>query len=283
MERLGLVARHICAAPTGAATGGLHDGEATISAVSTVRCQRFPSLCWILLETTDGIVGLGETTIQPAAVEARVHETVAPYLLGQPARAVSRHARALRPMLGAGSSGVETRANAGVDIALWDAWGKATGQPIYQLLGGAWRDSCQVYATCLGGESRTDGHDIAQSPSFGHTVRMETVIQGAPSPPIPEADWPSPHPSDGARSWTEPVALAKELLADGITMMKIQMGPKIAAHKNSAPGRRNATPALTEASMEEFVAPVAAIRASLGSQMEVAVDWSEKNAFFAPF
>ena len=45
-----------------------------------------------------------------------------------------------------------------------------------------------------------------------------------------------PHNTDGDRSWSEPVALAQELLASGITMMKIQMGPKIAAWKNSADG-----------------------------------------------
>ena len=281
MERLGVLSRHLglgghisSAAPASAA-GGLHDGQPTVTAVSTVRCRRFPSLCWVLIHTSTGEVGLGEASIQPAGVEARIHETVAPYLLGQPALAVSRHARAMRPMLGASSSGIETRANAAVDIALWDVWGKATDQPIYQLLGGAWRDSCQVYATCLGGESRSDGHDIAQSPAHGHTVRMETLVPNAAgtAPTIPAADWPSPHPSDGARSWSEPVALAEELLASGITMMKIQMGPKIAQYKNSAPGRRHATAALTEAAMEEFVAPIAAIRTALGSAMEVAVDW----------
>ena len=275
MERIAAIARHVCPTAVAAQSRELHGTDGTVVAVSTVRCRRFPSLCWVLVQTSDGIVGLGETTIQPAAVEARVHETIAPYLLGQPALAVSRHARALRPMLGAGSSGVETRANAAVDIALWDAWGKGTNQPIYQLLGGAWRDSCQVYATCLGGEKRSDGHDVAQSPGYGHTVRMETVVPNAAptGPPIPAADWPSPYSSDGARSWSQPVELAKELLAEGITMMKIQMGPKIAAHKNRAPGRRDASPALTEAAMEEFVAPIAAIRKSLGSAMEVAVDW----------
>lgn len=69
------------------------------------------------------------------------------------------------------------------------------------------------------------------------------------------------------------MALAEELLASGITMMKIQMGPKIAQYKNSAAGRRNATAALPEAAMEEFIAPIAAIRTALGSAMEVAVDW----------
>ena len=38
-----------------------------------------------------------------------------------------------------GWGGAEMRAMSAVDIALWDLLGKATGQPIYKLLGGASR------------------------------------------------------------------------------------------------------------------------------------------------
>ena len=41
-------------------------------------------------QTAHAQVGLGESSMQPDAMEARVHETVAPYLLGQPAFAVDR-------------------------------------------------------------------------------------------------------------------------------------------------------------------------------------------------
>jgi D-galactarolactone cycloisomerase len=37
----------------------------------------------------------------------------------------------------------------GVDIALWDILGKVRGRPLYQLLGGKWRDKVPVYATAL--------------------------------------------------------------------------------------------------------------------------------------
>ena len=36
-----------------------------------------------------------------------------------------------------------------IDIALWDIYGKYTGQPIHKLLGGKVRDSVPVYATGL--------------------------------------------------------------------------------------------------------------------------------------
>ena len=80
-------------------------------------------------------------------------------------------------MLGSSSSGVEARANAAIDIALWDAWGQETSQPIYQLLGGAWREAVQVYATCLGGGQGSD---------WAHTVRMETLVGGESPNPAPK-------------------------------------------------------------------------------------------------
>src|SRR5580698_7343539 len=47
-----------------------------------------------------------------------------------------------------GWAGSEMRAISAVDIALWDLLGKATGQPIYKLLGGASRPSIRIYNTC---------------------------------------------------------------------------------------------------------------------------------------
>src|SRR5690606_36581105 len=47
-------------------------------------------------------------------------------------------------------SGVETRAASAIDIALWDILGQVTGQPIYQLLGGACHDRMRAYNTCAG-------------------------------------------------------------------------------------------------------------------------------------
>ena len=54
--------------------------------------------------------------------------------------------------LGFRSSGVEVRGNSAFDIALWDIFGKATGQPVAQLLGGFSRQSIRTYNTCAGTE-----------------------------------------------------------------------------------------------------------------------------------
>jgi len=52
--------------------------------------------------------------------------------------------------------GVDSGAISAVDIALWDIMGKALGQPIWQLLGGAFRTRVQAYATGLFRRERAD-------------------------------------------------------------------------------------------------------------------------------
>ncbi len=47
-----------------------------------------------------------------------------------------------------GWAGAEMRAISAIDIALWDLAGKAAGAPVYQLLGGASRESIRTYNTC---------------------------------------------------------------------------------------------------------------------------------------
>ncbi len=45
-----------------------------------------------------------------------------------------------------GRSGITMFALSGVDIALWDIAGKATGQPLFELFGGARRKQIPTYA-----------------------------------------------------------------------------------------------------------------------------------------
>ena len=121
-----------------------------ITARETIRTAEFPNLLWLHIHTDEGISGLGETFFGAQAVEAYLHESVAPQLLGQDPGRIDYIARKLYGYLGFRGSGVETRGNSAIDIALWDLWGKRTGQPVYQLLGGLTREQVRVYNTCAG-------------------------------------------------------------------------------------------------------------------------------------
>jgi galactonate dehydratase len=122
-----------------------------ITAIETIRVEEFPNLIWVQVHTDEGLVGLGESFFRPEPVEAYLHATVAPQLLGQdPLRIDWISKRLMNDYVGFASSGAEMRAASAVDIALWDLFGQATGLPVHQLLGGLSRETIRTYNTCAG-------------------------------------------------------------------------------------------------------------------------------------
>lgn len=121
-----------------------------VTNVETIWLEEFPNVIWLQIHTDEGLIGLGETFFGVRAVEAYIHETVAPYLLGKDPLRIDLHGRNLYGYIGYRSSGVEMRGNSALDIALWDLLGKASNQPVYQLLGGKSRDTVRTYNTCAG-------------------------------------------------------------------------------------------------------------------------------------
>jgi galactonate dehydratase len=111
---------------------------------------------FVRITTENGLVGLGQSACwaYPSAVDAVVR-TFRDYLLGQDARQIERHWQHLYRM-GPFRGSVLSGAISAVDIALWDIMGKALKQPIYQLLGGAFRTRVQAYATGLFRRERAD-------------------------------------------------------------------------------------------------------------------------------
>ena len=121
-----------------------------ITELETLRIEEFPNLLWLRVHSDEGIVGLGETFLMPRTVEAYLHEVVAPKVFGRDPLAIDRIAKDLVGYLGFRSTGAEMRGNSALDIALWDLFGKAIGQPLAQLLGGFSRESIRTYNTCAG-------------------------------------------------------------------------------------------------------------------------------------
>lgn len=71
-----------------------------------------------------------------------------------------------------GRRGVPIMAISGIDLALWDVLGKRTGQPVWQLLGGAARERVPAYYT---------GGDIQRASALGFSA-MKLGLSGNPSP-----------------------------------------------------------------------------------------------------
>ena len=122
-----------------------------ITGIETIRLGEFPNLIWVRVETDEGITGLGESFYRPEAVEAHIHATVAPQLLGEdPLRIDWISRKLMNDYVGFASSGAEMRAASAIDVALWDLFGRAVGQPVHQMLGGLSRDKVRTYNTCAG-------------------------------------------------------------------------------------------------------------------------------------
>lgn len=121
-----------------------------IVALETLRPRVQPNLLFVQLHTDIGLVGLGEAFFGSRAVEAHLHETAAGLIVGLSDPAPERVARLLTGYLGYQGAGVETRGNSAVELAVWDLVGQVAGLPLVDLLGGAVRESVEVYNTCAG-------------------------------------------------------------------------------------------------------------------------------------
>src|SRR6266404_1709227 len=122
-----------------------------VTAIETLELAEFPFLLWLRVHTDEGIVGTGETFWAPAPVAAYIHANVAPYLLGKDPRDIELHDRRLGSVyVGARDSGAELRGNSAVNLALWDIYGQALGEPVWRLLGGRTHEGVPIYNTCAG-------------------------------------------------------------------------------------------------------------------------------------
>jgi len=93
----------------------------------------------VRIHTDEGVSGLGEAGFSVDfrdQIRPVIENTLKPLLLGQdPLNVGLLWQRMFEATHKWGRRGMETYALSGIDIALWDILGKATGQPIYRLLG----------------------------------------------------------------------------------------------------------------------------------------------------
>ena len=104
------------------------------------------------IECDDGTTGLGDATLngRELSVASYLTDHVVPCLIGRDAHRIEDVWQFLYKGAYWRRGPVTMAAIAAVDTALWDIKGKLAGMPVYQLLGGAARDACMVYAHANG-------------------------------------------------------------------------------------------------------------------------------------
>lgn len=215
-----------------------------IRAVETVRLDEFSNILWVRIMTDEGPVGLGETFFGARAVEAFIHETAAPKLIGRDALDIEAINRDLVTYVGFAGTGAEVRGRSAIDIALWDLLGKAAGQPVWRLLGGLSRDKVRTYNTCAGYRY------VRSRPTWGSD---DWGLDGNEGPY-----------EDLDAFLTRADELAESLLSEGITGMKIWPFDTAAEKSNGH--------YISPADLDSALEPFRKIRDAVGERMDIMVE-----------
>jgi galactonate dehydratase len=111
---------------------------------------RSPARNWLFVrvDTDEGLTGVGEATTEfhELAVAAMVERHFAPLLIGRDPTRIQDIWATLQRCFWWRNGVVAASASSGIEQALWDITGKAYGQPVHRLLGGAVRERIPLYA-----------------------------------------------------------------------------------------------------------------------------------------
>lgn len=123
-----------------------------ITDVKATTIKGFKQWNYVLIETDEGLTGLGEA--HPGAGVADIVKQFKGTLVGKDPLNIeplyNRMIGAARNRYAMGLSAI-----GGIEAALWDLKGKILGVPIYQLLGGKYRDRIRLYADVGHGRGNT--------------------------------------------------------------------------------------------------------------------------------
>ena len=124
----------------------------TITAARVITCAPGRNFVTLQITCDDGTTGLGDATLngRELSVASYLEDHVVPCLIGRDAHRIEDIWQYLYKGAYWRRGPVTMTAIAAVDMALWDIKGKVAGLPVYQLLGGAARDSCLVYCHANG-------------------------------------------------------------------------------------------------------------------------------------
>ena len=234
-----------------------------ITALETIQLPDYPSILFVLVHTDAGLIGAADTCYAAESVAGYIHGFAAPMLLGHDPLAIELHWRRLYEVIAhTVGKGAELRGLSAIDVALWDILGQAAGMPVWQVLGGAVRDRIRTYNTCGG-------------PNYGKSSKGGTGYG---------TENTSGRYEDLAGFLERPGELAQELLAEGLTGMKIWPFDYVAyspgGWDNWRSFRGMFDPTIhsigghdiSAADLERGLEPFRKIRAAVGDRMEIMLE-----------
>ncbi|WP_377272441.1 mandelate racemase/muconate lactonizing enzyme family protein [Peterkaempfera sp. SMS 1(5)a] len=130
------------------------------------------NLTFVQVHTDEGITGLGEVRMvnHTDALLGCLEEAVPRHVIGRDPFEIERLVQAMTLHDYARPSEVTMSAAAVVETACWDIMGKALGQPVHRLLGGAVRDRVKAYAN--------GWYTVERTPEEFHQAALKVVARG---------------------------------------------------------------------------------------------------------
>lgn len=216
---------------------------------------------WTLvrIDTDEGLAGLGECFFAPGLPSMlREFESV---LVGDDPRDIDRLYQKMRWASSAGSiGGFAYNAISGIEAALWDVKGKALGVPIWQLMGGRFREQIRVYADCHAGSSLEALGPLLQRTTPSWAGKEMAAGGGGYYERLPE------HSDEYT-----PAAYAKkarEVVDSGFTAIKFDLDVPVTGTRDPDPYGRTLSPA----QLDHLVSLVEATCEAAGADVDVAFD-----------
>ncbi len=170
----------------------------------------FPRWLVVEVETSTGIVGLGNAGLAADLIAPIVETRLAPLLRGRQVAEIQETWQLLyRSTMAFGRKGLGMVAISAVDLALWDALGKAVGVPVHDLLGGRGAEAIPVYASRLYGSDDLD--ELAEEASRYVREGFGAVKQ--------RFLWGPPDGRKGMRANVDLVRTVRSAIGDDVELM----------------------------------------------------------------
>ena len=137
--------------------------------------------------TDAGIIGYGEPmNYEHWRVVAQAVDDMAEYLVGKDPLQIEDHWQAMYRSSYSRNMPILVGALSGIEMAMWDVFGKVVGMPVWKLLGGSVRNRIRVY-TGIGG---TTPEECAESAKKAVASGFRAVKMGASPQPVRFVDTP---------------------------------------------------------------------------------------------
>jgi L-alanine-DL-glutamate epimerase-like enolase superfamily enzyme len=215
----------------------------------------------VKVETDENVTGYGEAFLGPGLTAAiRDFRDI---LIGEDPTSIDRVLRRLKSSCIHASPGLMMHVIGGIETALLDVIGKRHRMPVWQILGGKYRDTVPIYADCHAGEALESITPLLV-PRTPQWLRKEGADERRSTVSLKHHGWDA-----SAQDHLKPEAYAeraKEMAQRGFTMLKFDVDVPT-PYETDEYNR-----ALSLVEIDYAVALVDAVRSAVGMEVGLAID-----------